>query len=141
MTAQALDTQIIERIHAAFNRRDLDAIAAELTPDVVFHQIPGAKGAPPTMRGRDEAMQSFEAMMQLGRQRIEHHNAEELAGYVVGIGTATFTVAGEDRSFQIIDVCRLRDGKLAERWGMLDRPDELERIVADLAGEAQATSA
>ena len=130
-----LDTDIVRRIHDAFNRRDLDAIAAELTEDVVFHQIPGVEGAPPAMQGRDQILQGFEAQMQLGEQHIEHHNAEALAGYVVAVGTATFTVAGDERSIRIIDVCRLRDGKLAERCAMLDDPGEAERIVADLVAQ------
>lgn len=133
-----LDTGIVGRIHDAFNRRDLDAIREELTEDVVFHRIPGAAGAPPTMRGRDEVMRGFEMMSQLGDQRIEHHNAEALAGLVVAIGTARFTVGDEDRSFQIIDVCRLRDGRLAERWAMLDQPSEAERLIADLAAREPA---
>ena len=130
-----LDTDIIARIHDAFNRRDRDAIAAELTEDVVFHQIPGIEGAPPTVHGRDQVMEGFDMMMQLGGQRIEHHNAEALAGYVVGIGTATFTVDGEERSVQIIDVCGMREGKLAERWAMLDDPEEAQRIFAALVAQ------
>lgn len=139
MTTQTgLDTEIVSRIHDAFNRRDLDAIAAELTEDVVFHAVPGVEGMPPVLEGREAVMEQFKAMMQLGGQSIEHHNAEELAGYVVAIGTATFTVAGEHH-VQIIDVCRLRDGKLAERWAMLDRPDELQQVLAELATSASTS--
>ncbi|WP_034272640.1 nuclear transport factor 2 family protein [Haloechinothrix halophila] len=126
------DTGIIGRIHDAFNRRDLDAIAAELTDDVVFHSIPGVTGMPPVLEGRDAVLQQFAAMMQLGGQTIEHHNAEVLAGYVVGLGTATFDLNNHQRSVQIIDVCVLRDGKLAERWAMLDRPAELQRVFEEL---------
>lgn len=136
MTAEAADTQIVARIHEAFNRRDLDAIAAELTEDVVFHQIPGVEGAPPTIRGREAVKQGFEMQMRLGDQRIEHHNAEVLAGFVVGVGTATSVSDGAERSFQIIDVCRLRDGKLAERWAMFDRPDRAQEILTEVVGEA-----
>lgn len=140
MTKQtALDTAIISRIHDAFNRRDVNAIAAELTDDVVFHAIPGVEGMPPVLEGRGVVVQQFEAMMQLGGQTIEHHNAAALAGYVVGLGTATFDVAGEQRRMQIVDVCRLRDGKLAERWALLDCPDELQRVLAELAAGANAS--
>lgn len=129
---EAADTGIIDRIHAAFNRRDLDAIADELTEDVVFHQVSGVEGTPPTMHGRGQVMRSFEMMMKLGDLRIEHHNAEVLAGHVVGVGTVTVTLAdGDERSFRIIDVCRLRDGRLAERWAMFDRPQEAERVLAE----------
>lgn len=138
-TRTGLDTAIVSRIHDAFNRRDLDAIAAELTEDVVFHSVPGVEGMPPVLEGREAVMEQFKAMMQLGGQSIEHHNAEELAGYVVALGTATFTVAGQEHHLQIIDVCRLRDGKLAERWAMLDRPDELQRVLAELAAAANTS--
>lgn len=139
MTSDTLDTGIIGRIHAAFNRRDLDGIAAELTEDVVFHRIPGVEGAPPTLQGRDAVVEQFRSMMQLGEQTVEHHNAEALAGFVVGVGTATLQLPGGGRSVRIIDVCRLRDGKLAERWAMFDRPDELERIVNELGAQAVNT--
>lgn len=136
MTDETLDTGIIARIHEAFNRRDLDAIAAELTDDVVFHQIPGIRGAPPTTQGRDAVLQGFEMMMRLGEQRIEDHNAESLAGFVVGVSTTTLTVGGTEQQMQLIDVCRLRDGKLAERWAMVDRPSEASAILANFAGQA-----
>lgn len=137
MTAQdALDTAIIDRITDAFNRRDLDGMAAEFTEDVVFHSIPGVQGPPPILEGREVVMEQIKAMMQLDEPFFEHHNAEALAGYVVGLSTVTFKVGDEKRSVQIIDVCRLRDGKLAERWTMADRPDEITRTFADLAGQA-----
>lgn len=135
MTAETTtDIAIISRIHDAFNRRDLDAIAAELTDDVVFH-CPDVEGLPPVFEGREAVRGLYETMMRLG-PTIEHHNAEALAGYVVGIGTATFDVDGEKRSLRLVDVCQLRDGKLAERWPLVDRPDEFERILADFAARS-----
>lgn len=135
-TETTLDTGIIERIEEAFNRRDLDAIAAELTEDVVFHPTHGPDGdVEPALEGREAVMEQIAAMMQVAQQTFEHHNTEVLGGYVVGIATVTFPLASGNRHVQIIDVCRLRDGKLAERWTMVDRPDEFQRIATELGAE------
>lgn len=130
-----LDSGIIARIHDAFNRRDPDAIAAELTEDVVFHAIPGLEEAAPTLHGRDAVVEAFEAQMQLADQRIDHHNAEVLDGYVVAAGTAKFPAASEDRQVLIIDLARLRDGKLAERWAMLDDPETVQHVITEVTGQ------
>lgn len=138
-TSTQLDTGVVGRIHDAFNRRDLDAIAAELTDDVVFHAVPGLEDMAPTLRGRDQVLEGFSQQLQLAEAaggRIEHHNAQVLGGYLVAVGTAMFG-RGDER-FLIIDVCRVREGKLAERWAMHDDPQKARQVIAASASTSRA---
>lgn len=66
------------------------------------------------------------------KQRIEPANAEELAGYVVAVATVFMGAESSERSFQNIEVFRLRDGKLAERWAMFDHPDIAQSIIDEV---------
>lgn len=136
-TETTIDTGIVGRIHDAVNRGDLNGISAELTEDVVFHEVAGEKGLAPKLSGRDAVMEFFETQLQLReetgtRMQIRHQNARELGGYLVALGTASFELDGETREFQIIDVCRVRDGKLAERWAMHDDDEKVGRFLDEM---------
>lgn len=132
-----LDTGIVARIQRALNRQALDAVATELADEVVFHAPTGLRGPRPTVRGRAAVIAHYEAQFEAQQsaglaQRIEPMNAEELAGYVVAVATVFMEVGGSERSFQTVEVCRLQDGKLAERWAMFDRPDIPQAIIAEM---------
>lgn len=133
----ALDTGIVARIQIALNREDLDAVASELADDVVFHPPAGMDDSLPTLRGREAVIAHYESQLQAQsngglEQRIEPLNAEELAGHVVAVATVFMGAQGSERSFQTIEVCRLRDGKLAERWAMFDHPDIPRSIIDEM---------
>lgn len=132
-----LDTDIVARIQRALNRQDLDAVASELSDEVVFHPPTGMRGSLPTVRGREAVISHYEAQFEAQQraglvQRIEPTNAEELAGHVVAVATVFMELEGSERSFQTIEVCRVQDGKLAERWAMFDRPDVPAAIIAEM---------
>lgn len=132
-----LDTGIVARIQRALNRQDLDAVASELADDVVFHPPAGMGDSLPTLQGREAVIAHYESQFEAQSsrgfdQRIEPLNAEELAGFVVAVATVFMGDGGSGRSFHNIEVCRLRHGKLAERWAMFDHPDAPRSIIAAL---------
>lgn len=132
-TGTTPDTGIVGRVHDAFNRGDLDAVAAELAEDVVLHR-PGENGLPGPLEGRDQVVGQFQAQLRLHARagstiRLETRNAHQLAGLVVAVSRAVVTIDGKDHIFELIDVCRLRDGKLAEIWSMTDDEAAVRRIL------------
>lgn len=136
-----LDTGIVSRIQMAINRQDLDAIAAELADDVRFHPPAGMSESLPNVRGREAVIAHYEAQFDAQtsvglEQQIEPLNAEELGGYVVAVATVRMTMDGSERSFESIEVCRLQDGKLAERWAMFDRPEVPRSIITEMRAAA-----
>lgn len=132
-----LDTKIVARIQRALNQQDLDAVASELAEDVVFHPPAGMKSPLPTVRGREAVIAQYAAQFEAQQgagllQRIEPVNAEALAGNVVAVARVFMKLEDAERSFQTVEVCRLEDGKVAERWVMFDRPNIPEAILTEM---------
>jgi len=112
----------VRRFIGAFAQSDLDAIVAEVTPDFIDHDPPG--GVPIRLEG----MKEFARMMFTAFSAIENRVEDLIAeGDKV---TIRFTVNATHRgpylgiaatgrrvSWQIIDIFRLKEGKIAERWG------------------------
>ena len=116
-----------EFIQALFTRGELEAVDAYLAPEFVDHNptIPGETGDRNSMRS---ASQIFRAAFPDWKSKVEDIIAVD--DKVVERFTAQGTHQGElmhipptGRTVTLtgINIFRLRDGKIIERWGVLDQ--------------------
>jgi predicted ester cyclase len=123
-------------IDEAFNGGRLEAIDAMLSPDFVEHQALGP-GAP---TGRD-APRAIVSSLRRGFSDF-HLDVEDVAsqGDTVWLrlrGTGTHdgpfmgrAPTGKPMAITVIDVMRVRDGKIVEHWGVADRLAALAQLDA-----------
>lgn len=112
-----------ERVHAfiaAWERRDVEAILAAMTPDAVYHNIPM-----PVMQGRD-AIRAFIAPFLAGASKVEwtvHHIAENGAGTVLTERTDVFVLGGKTLSIPVMGTFEFRDVLIAAWRDYFDLAD------------------
>jgi ketosteroid isomerase-like protein len=125
--------QTVQALYEAFGRGDLPGILAQLQPDVRW-QFTGDRAAPytRTATGHDGVMRWFGEVAQA--DAIQAFEPREFL-----VGNDHVTVIGWERTVaqpgggtfesEWVHVLRLRDGKVASFWGMLD---------SEAAGRARA---
>jgi steroid delta-isomerase-like uncharacterized protein len=123
-------------IQALFTRGELTAVDDYLAPDFVDHNptIPGQRGDRESMRS---ASQMFRAAFPDWHSRIDDLLAD--GDKVIERFTAGGTHQGPLMHIQPtgrtvtlsgINIFRLHDGKIAERWGILDQQALMQQIEA-----------
>jgi limonene-1,2-epoxide hydrolase len=119
----AADIKIVEDFIGAWNRRDVDRIAAFLAADVVYHNIPMA-----TVSGRDRVMAGlapFIRSWKLIDWRLLHIAA---AGDGVVLTERVDVFEGDDRrlSVRVMGAFEIAGGEILA-WRDYFDPQELER--------------
>ena len=119
--------QIVDEfIQALFTRGELDAVDRYLSPDFVNHDptFPDQPGDRESMRSASEVIRAafpdwrsdLEELIAQGDKVVERFTASGThQGEIMGIAPTgrTVTLPG-------INIFRLQDGKIVERWGKLD---------------------
>jgi steroid delta-isomerase-like uncharacterized protein len=129
-----------EFIQALFTRGELEAVDTYLAPEFVDHNptIPGETGDRNSMRS---ASQIFRAAFPDWQSKVEDLIAVD--DKVVERFTAQGTHQGElmhipptGRTVTLtgINIFRLRDGKIIERWGVLDQLALMQQLGATPGG-------
>jgi ketosteroid isomerase-like protein len=117
---------LVRSAYEAIERGDMEAFAAALDEDIVWHEsMPGFEG---DYHGRDEALallgRVFETTgLELTGISIDHVLADDSHAAVL---LETMVTLGErHQTSQYVDVYRLRDGKAIEHWHLpIDRKAE-----------------
>jgi steroid delta-isomerase-like uncharacterized protein len=127
--------QIVEEfITALFTDRDLTAVDRYLDPDFVNHDppLPGAPDGPDGMR---QAAELFRQAFPDWRSDVQHMIAEGdlVAEHFVAHGTHRSSVMGETPTghhvvLRGVNIFRIADGKIVERWGRLDDLGLLQQL-------------
>jgi steroid delta-isomerase-like uncharacterized protein len=137
--------QLVEDfIQALFTRGDLTAVDTYLSPDFVDHDptLPGSEPGPEAMRA---AAAYFRRVFPDWRSDIEQLIAE--GDLVVERFTARGTHRGElmgvaptgrELTLRGINIFRVHDGRIAERWGRLDQLGLLRQLGLAPAAAAAA---
>ena len=129
--------QIVDEfIQALFTRGELEAVDRYLTPDFVNHDptFPDQPGDRESMRGASEVMRAafpdwhsdLEELIAAGDKVVERFTASGThEGELMGIAPTgrTVTLPG-------INIFRLQDGKIVERWGKLDMLGFMQQLGA-----------
>ncbi len=122
---------MVRSTYEAVEQGDLEAFAAVLDPDVVWHEsMPGFEG---TYQGRDEALALLgrvfaETGMELISLTIHRVFADD--GRAVVLLDTTFKLDGQVHTTQYVDVYRVRDGKATEHWHLALDPQAEAEIFA-----------
>ncbi len=101
----------------AFSRGDMDAVAALLADDIVFH-VPGRSQLAGDHQGKDQVLSLFARQVQLtgGTFRLEMHDV--VANDEHGVVLTRTTAEREGKTLDALGVLvfHLRDGKVTEVW-------------------------
>ena len=119
---------VVERFLDAWNRSDFDTIERELlAPDYVNHNPPPVPGIGPDRAGMLKAMRYLRSAFPEGRaetlQLVAEGDRVVLHDVVRGRHDGEFmgvAPTGKQASFEFIHIFRLADGRIAERWGVVD---------------------
>jgi len=127
--------QIVEElITALFTDGDLTAVDRYLDPDFINHDppLPGAPDGPDGMR---QAAELFRQAFPDWRSDVQHMIAEDdlVAEHFVAHGTHRGSVMGEtptghDVVLRGVNIFRIADGKIVERWGRLNDLGLLQQL-------------
>jgi steroid delta-isomerase-like uncharacterized protein len=121
-------------IQELFTKGDLDAVDRYLAPDFVNHDSP-FPGAPDGPEGMRQAAVRYRAALPDWHSDVNQMVSED--DIVVELFTASGThrgelmgVPGTGRTIVLrgINVFRITDGKIVERWGQLDQLGVLQQL-------------
>jgi uncharacterized protein len=114
----------------AFNRRDLEAFAATLHDDIVWH-APGNNRYSGDFNGKAATLQRFKDQVE-GGVTIEFVDVHDVVGgddHVVGLLRVRVTGPGGEFTNPSVFVMHVRDGKLVEFWAMNDNQAEFDKAI------------
>lgn len=140
MTASADGSgpQIVRALHEAYNDRDRDAFLGYLADDVVWN-VGGSSPMAGAYRGREAAWQRYFEPLWLAPARIVDGEVVTHGEHVVAFAEERHNFGDGERAYPTVEVVRLRDGKVAERWAFTTGQDELDTFLArGCAAEADA---
>jgi steroid delta-isomerase-like uncharacterized protein len=135
MTTAIHNKQLVEEfITALFTDGDLTAVDRYLDPDFINHDPP-LPGAPDGPEGMRQAAAQFREAFPDWRSDLQHLIAEDdlVAEHFVAHGTHRGSVMGEtptghDVVLRGVNIFRITDGKIVERWGRLDDLGLLQQL-------------
>jgi ketosteroid isomerase-like protein len=130
---------VVRSAYEAVERGDMEAFAAALDDDIVWHEsMPGFEG---TYHGRDEALALLgrvfeETGMEVHGISIDHVLADDTHAMV--LLETTVSVGGRRQTSRYVDVYRVRDGRAIEHWHLpLDRRGRAVRPLSRRVGRAE----
>ena len=122
------DVDAVRRFYAAWTAGDLDAMLAEVDPDVEAQPILGLLYERPSYRGHGGISRWFEEVDDLWDEFESHvEDAHEVDGAVIAFVRLVAHTRGRASDSRIAVVCRLRDGKIVSFRGR-DRDEVLEEL-------------
>ena len=108
---------VIRSAYEAVERGDMEAFAAALDDDILWHEsMPGFEG---TYHGRDQALGLLgrvfeETGIEVHGLSIDHVLVDDTHAMV--LLESTVSVGGRRQTSRYVDVYRLRDGRATEHW-------------------------
>lgn len=114
----------------AFNRGDMEAFAASLADDVVWH-APGKNRFSGTFQGKAATLGRFQEQGAAGVRFafVDLHDVVGGDDHVVALLRIRVTGPGGEFEGPSVFVFHQADGKLTEFWAMTEGQDEVDRVV------------
>lgn len=119
--------QLLREGHSAFNDRDRDRLMAVIAQDVVWHS-PGSGPLGGTYNGRDELWSSFFAPVWEAPIKVEDRDVSGTDEHAV----AVYDLVVGDRRWKALEIVRVADGQVVERWTFVDRQAELDEFMQQM---------
>lgn len=118
-------------IEGAFSTGDLSIVDKVVAPDFIEHQR-GARSGVEALKGMIKMLRSWFPDLKLTVVDLVEQD-DNVWGRIVARGTHLGTVMGKPGTgtpiqIDIIDVCRIINGKMVEHWGVPDTLAILEQI-------------
>jgi predicted ester cyclase len=147
MTSTQNKQLVEEFISALFSNGDLTAVDRYLDPEFINHDPP-LPGSPDGPEGMRQAAELFRQAFPDWRSDVQHMIAEGdlLMEHFIAHGTHRGSVMGETPTGQHvvlrgINIFRIVDGKIVERWGRLDDLGLMQQLGLAPRQAATATHA
>ena len=122
------DVDAVRRFYAAWTAGDLEAMLAEVDPDVEAEPVLGLLFERPSYRGHGGITRWFEEVEDLWDDFESHvESAREVDGAVIAFVRLVAYTRGRASDSRIAVVCRLRDGKIVWFRGR-DRDEVIEEL-------------
>jgi ketosteroid isomerase-like protein len=122
------DVDAVRRFYAAWTAGDLDAMLAEIDPEVEAQPVLGLLYERPSYKGHGGISRWFEEVDDLWDDFETHVEATyEVDGAVIAFVRLVAYTRGRASDSRIAVVCRLRDGKILSFRGR-DRDEVLEEL-------------
>jgi ketosteroid isomerase-like protein len=118
---------IVRKSHQAFNERDRDALLSCLAEDVVWH-VGGEHPMAGSYEGTDSLWEGFMGPMWASPARVEDHEVRVHGDYVLALGEAVHDFGAGEQRFETVEILRLEEGRIIERWEFTSGQDELDRF-------------
>jgi ketosteroid isomerase-like protein len=120
----------------AFEERDRQALLALIAEDAQWHVF-GDSAFAGTVRGRDKIWETFFAPQWDTPRQMEIHDVLDNGEHIVALGAVSFSGADGGVRFKTVEVYHHEDGLLTERWFFVDRRQELDRLLDQIASDEQ----
>jgi ketosteroid isomerase-like protein len=122
------DVEAVRRFYAAWTAGDLEAMLAEVHPEVEAQPVLGLLYERPSYRGHGGISRWFEEVDDLWDDFEAHvEDTYEVAGAVIAFVRLVAYTRGRASDSRIAVVCRLRDGKIVSFRGR-DRDEVIEEL-------------
>lgn len=127
-------TNVLTRLHNAFNERDAEAFRALLADGVVWH-VPGNHPVAGTYHGREEVWERYIAPFWSTPAQITDHAALSHPDYqlVAVLYEVVHDLGDGEVRLPGIEVARLADGQVTERWEFEEDQAEVDRLITRAA--------
>lgn len=112
---QANGVDLVERMHDAYNRRDRDALMSCIDDNVVWH-VEGDNPSAGTYEGRDRVWDEVFEPLWLSPARVRDDALHQHGEHVVAFQRALHNFGDGERSFDAVEILRVADGRVTERW-------------------------
>lgn len=118
--------------HAAFNDRDRERLLDSIAEDVTWHSS-GNGPLAGTYDDRDALWNGFFAPAWEAPIRLEDREVFATDEYAAAVTDLVIGAGDDEQRWKLVEVARVRDGEIVERWSFNDRQEELDRFMQQLA--------
>jgi steroid delta-isomerase-like uncharacterized protein len=136
VTDTTVNRDIVRRVLGVFNTGELAVLDQLVATDFVNHNAP--PGAPQGVEGRKRVVGMFRGAFSDLHSAIEDEVAEGdrvvTRATLSGTNTGDFMgqpATGRPMSVTAVDIFRVVDGKITDRWGVLDMASLTQQLHAD----------
>lgn len=112
---QAHGVDLVERMHDAWNRRDREALLSCIADGVVWH-VEGDNPSAGTCEGRERVWEQVFEPLWPSPARVRDDGLHQHGDHVVSFQHAVHNFGDGERSFAAVELLRVADGLVVERW-------------------------
>lgn len=120
--------------HEAFNQGDVDRLRELIAEDVRW-EVSGDNPVSGTYEGRDAVIEDV-LRPQFGPLELVDHATIDVDDFAVVLGTARMRLPDGTREQPLVEVCRVRDGRITERWAAMKDQDQVDAVLQAMAAQS-----